>query len=778
MHSASPDPVFCFGPFQAHKATGKLLRNGREVSLQDQPFRLLVALLERPGSMVSRQELKEILWPSGIVEFDKSLDVAMAKLRRALGDDASSPQFIETIPRRGYRFIAIRRLAGDDLAAPADKTPALAVVPQARRRPGLAASGVFALILAAAAGAWWHGRSPGSHPLEERAAVLVGDFANLTGDPSFDRVLRTAAATYFAQSPYLTVVSDERIGTGLQELGRPPDAPLEPAIARQVCQNQHAAVAVNGRVEPQASGYLLTVVASRCSDGSTFASIGTSARGKSDVLAALAQSTSRLRAAFGESRESLKKYDVTLVQGTTNSLEALKAYQLGMELRSHTRNIDAIPVFKTAIALDPNFAIAYAQLGSCYSNMQETELATQFFAKAFELRQHATEPERLYIAGRYFDIVTGEMEKGASIYKLWTEIYPSDWRGFIGMANDANVLGRYGVAADAAAKAIALEPQHAHGYTNRALALLGMSRLGDSAEVADEAVRRGLDGSVMHGIMYSIALMRNDGAGLQRERTWGAARPEEVGILNLDAQLAESQGRIGESTRLFAQLVERTRSLGLLGYAQTALAQEALFDAEFGLRKQALGHVQASGKLGINELALELSALVYARLGDAASAQALLTQINHDFPLSTFNISVFAPAIRTALAVSNGHDAKKILEAVNPDSSYDTGQQAVLIPTYVRAMALLEAGSAIDAEAEFRKIVKNPGVDATSPYHSLAYLGLARALTLQNRPVEAGQAYELLMQLWRGADADLPVVVQARHEYTALQKTAHSGPGA
>jgi len=274
----------------------------------------------------------------------------------------------------------------------------------------------------------------------------------------------------------------------------------------------------------------------------------------------------------------------------------------------------------------------------------------------------------------------------------------------------------------------------------------------------------------MHTVMYSIALIRNDEAGLERERAWEAARPQEFGILNADAELAESRGRAGESARLFDELAQRTRTFGLRGYAETVLAQEALFDAELGLRKAALEHVRASAKLGTNELALELSALVYARLGYTVAAQALSAQLDREFPLSTFNISVFAPAVRTAVAMSDGRPGSKVLEAVNRDSSYDAGQQAVLIPTYVRALALLQAHAATDAESEFRKIVQNPGVDAASPYHSLAYLGLGRALVLQSRPAEARQAYESLMRLWQGADADLPVVLQAKREYASLQR--------
>jgi DNA-binding winged helix-turn-helix (wHTH) protein/tetratricopeptide (TPR) repeat protein len=776
--TAARDRIFCFGQFEARVTTGKLLKQGREVKLQDQPFRLLVALLERPGRMVSRLELKEILWPRGIVEFDKSLDVAMTKLRQALGDDPGSPLFIETTPRRGYRFIAPYRLAEEPgyapvtvVSPPGEAAPVVVESdpPPARWRKaavGAAAVAVLAMVMGLAL----YGQSQHSRKLTERAAVLVGDIANLTGDASFDRALRTAATIDFAQSPYLTIVSDERIADSLQVLGRPPDDVLEPAILRQVCQQQRAAVAVHGSIKGTAPGYLLSLVASRCSDGSAIATVRSPAAAKDQVVGSLARAIVELRKQFGESSESLKQYDVTVVEGTTNSLEALKAYQLGMELRAHARNIDAIPAFKAAIALDPTFAIAYAQLGSCYSNQQESQLATQFFAKAFSLREHATEPERLYIAGRYFDVVTGEMEKGAGIYKLWTEIYPTDWRGFNALSNDANMLGRYGPAADAAGKAIALEPQHVYGYTNRAVALLGLNRFDAAAQVVHEANRRGLDGSVLHSVLFSTALVEGDEAALNLERAWSAAQPQEIDIPFVEGELAEARGRVRESGQLFAHLAERARGFGLSGYAQVILAQEALFDAQMGLRENALQHLRDLPAPVTDEFALELSALTYAWLGKGDKAQALQQQIDGQFPLSTYNVSVFGPTIRTALAMNTLRSGAEIFSLMSPVSSYEMGRQAVLIPTYVRAAALLQARSAAAAEAEFKKIIANRGVDAASPYYSLAHLGVARALVMQNRPADARKAYEVLFGLWKDADPDLPPLEKARIEYALLAR--------
>jgi DNA-binding winged helix-turn-helix (wHTH) protein/tetratricopeptide (TPR) repeat protein len=764
--TVAPDRVFRFGQFEARADTGQLFKQGREVKLQEQPFRLLVALLEGEGRVVSRQKLKEALWPNGMVEFDKSLDVAMAKLRQALDDDSGSPRFIATVPRRGYQFIA--PVALSDPAPPDGHSPMPArgnATTTARKRFAALSLMAFAVLAAAAIGVWqWRVRHV-EPPLAARALVLIEDFANSTGDVDFDHSLRTAAAIEFKQSPYLTVLSDDRVGAALQALGRPPNDPLEPDIARQVCQQLHAAVAINGSIQRQDKGFLLSLSASRCSDGNVLAKVGYPSAAKDQVLVTLSRAVAELREKFGESKRSLQQYGVTVPAGTTNSLEALKAYQLGLDMRAHTRNIDAIPAFKTAIALDPSFAIAYAQLGSCYSNLQEEELASEFFSKAFELREHATEPERLYISGRYFDVVTAEMEKGAGIYKLWTEIYPNDWLGHNAMSNDANMLGRYALAAAAADRAIALEPDHNFGYTNRAVALLGLNRIDEAAQVAREAIRRGRDGGVLHSVLFSAAFVQGDEAGMTRERTWAAAHTDEVDIPVADAEAAEAQGRIKDSERQFTRLADWAQGRGFTGYAEILLAQKALFDVEMGLAKSALNNLQSSAKLGSNEFSLELSALTYARLGNTARAKQLQSYIDRRYPLSTFNISVFAPTIRTALSIPDTPNRADILATMKPASSYEMGRQAVLIPAYIRAVALLSVKSAVDAEVEFRKVIDNRAVDAASPLYTLAYLGLARSLATQQRLPESRKAYETVLDLWKAADADLPVLLQAKREH-------------
>ena len=374
VDSAVPSVEYRFGLFVLAPASGALTRNGTRVKLQDQPLRLLTLLVQRPGQIVSREEIQRNLWPENtFIEFDKSLGVAVAKVREALADDASNPRFIETVPRRGYRFIAPVKTDGTAVKEHAVQTQLPVPIQRAEgsRRGNViwvvAALG-GALVLA---GLFWRSQTRGRIP--ERASVVVGDFANATGDPLFDGSLRRAVVIQLAQSPYLNILPDQKLGEVLQDLGRSPDDKLTPALALEVCQRGKASALITGSIQPTGGAYLLALEANRCVDGSSLAHETVTVANQKAVLPQLGSMIDDLRRTLGESPVSLQRFDVPVEQATTSSLEALKAYQLGLELRAHSKNLEARPAFKTAVALDPGFAIAYAQLGSSYSNVGETQ---------------------------------------------------------------------------------------------------------------------------------------------------------------------------------------------------------------------------------------------------------------------------------------------------------------------------------------------------------------------------------------------------------------------
>ena len=378
-----------FGLFEVDVHAGVLLRQGRRLRLQAQPFQVLVALLEQRGDLVLREQLRARLWPSDtFVEFDKSLGVALAKVRAALGDDAANPRFIETVPKRGYRFIAPITVDSDNAgvhaalepAAPFTAPPAPSAVDARPRYRAAIAASVFLLIVGL--GGFWFWRFRVDGRLTTRARVVVAAITNSTGDTAFDGSLRTVAMMGLAQSPYLHVLSDSALGQILQGLGRPPDEPLTSGLAREACRRANAAAIVDGSIARSGRGYVLTVQASRCADAGVLAQKRASVESRDQIVATLGREVADLRRELGEPTATLQSYNTPVELATTDSPEALRAYQLGMDLRARADNLKAIPALKTAIALDPQFAVAYAQLGSsCTPTWATPTRAHLFFAR-------------------------------------------------------------------------------------------------------------------------------------------------------------------------------------------------------------------------------------------------------------------------------------------------------------------------------------------------------------------------------------------------------------
>jgi DNA-binding winged helix-turn-helix (wHTH) protein/tetratricopeptide (TPR) repeat protein len=759
-----------FGPFELDPREGSLSRNGNRVKLQDLPCRLLVMLVERGGEIVTREEVRQHLWPENtFVEFDNSLGVAIRKVRDSLGDDADIPHYVETIPRRGYRFIAPVLTDGPAMPAP----PAEALVSASmQRREGSRRSKVILVAVALGGalvfGGWlWRSQTGGRIP--ERAAVVVGDFANSTGDRLFDGSLRRAVVIQLAQSPYLNVLPDRKLGEVLQDLGRPPDDKLTPALALEVCQRGKASALIIGSIQPTGGAYLLAMEANRCADGSSLAHETVTVANQRAVLPSLGSMVDNLRRSLGESRASLQKYDVPIEQATTNSLEALKAYQLGLELRAHSKNLEARPAFKTAIALDPTFAIAFAQLGSSYSNEGETQEGKKYFRQAFELRAHATEPERLYIVGRYFDIVTGELEKGSETYKLWTELYPDEWRPYNALANDANLLGRYDTVVDASKQAVRLEPNQNFGYANLLAGLIALNRLDEARSVCEQLVGRGHDDTFIHLDLFAIATLRHDGQALSREYEWAQKHPDNIAMRYAQAQADAARGKIEQSTKLFEEVAKLGVASGDSEAAANALAISAEINSEMGRAGLAKKESEEALKLGRNQIVLGLAALIASRVGDVKGSLEFLDELDHDYPLSTFNIGLYSPMARTALAVAHGSSTAEITHSMEPALPYELGNVADMLPIYVRGNAYLQIRSEKEAEREFQRILDHHAVDAVTTLYPLSELGLARCYALLGKKADSRRAYERLFALWKDADRDLPILVKARREYQELK---------
>jgi DNA-binding winged helix-turn-helix (wHTH) protein/tetratricopeptide (TPR) repeat protein len=749
------------GLFEIDPTSGRLWRQGEPVRLQDQPFRILLALLERPGELVTRDDLRQRLWPSEtFVEFDKSLGVALAKLRAALGDDAANPRFIETVPRRGYRLIAPASLEGDGLSPQA--TPS---AQRPRRIPVWLVAGVAA---AAVAGVWsWRRRpAPAAAPA---ARLVVAEFENTTGDAAFHGSLRRATTVALQQSPFLRVLPDATIGETLQELGHPPAETLSAALARDVCRRTGASAVVGGRISNADEGYVVTIGANRCSDGLALARETGSFRRREDVLPGLGRAIERLRRTLGESRTSLDSYSVPLEIATSDSLDALRAYQLGVDLRARSDNLRAIPAFKTAVALDPRFALAYAQLGSAYSNLGDATDGAPYLQKAFELRDRATEPERLYITGRYFDVVTGELEKASATYLSWTKVYPDEWTAFNALANDANQIGRYDVAVGAASRAVELNPRHLFGQINLMTALAALHRFDQARAVADRILDRDPDNSTAHLARYAMASLEGDEAASAREVAWGRQHPDDSGMPYVEAEAAAQHGRIAESLKLFEAVARMDEAGGNDDSAADALAVSAEFAALVGEDAAAQRVSDAALALARNETVSGLAALVNALTGRPRLARQQLDELERAHPLSTFTLGIYA-AMAHLLLSGPGVSAAQVTDLMSAARPYELGQEAGLLPAFVRGRAYLTAHAPLQAVPEFQTVIDHVGVDPVTPLYPLAYLELGRAEAALGQAEKSRAAYRRFLAFWKQADRDLPLWRAAQHELGGSNK--------
>lgn len=759
--------VYRFGVFEANPGTGEFFRKGVRIKLQELPFRLLNLLLENAGEIVSRESLRQHLWPGNtFVDFDASLGVAVSKLRDALGDDADNPRFIETIPRRGFRFMApVQLVAPVQPAAPSWDLPKTPPVVSSQQPPPRARIVIIAIVLAILLGALGvYLKSRQRERLAQRDRIVIGDFSNTTGDAVFDGSLRRAVTVQLAQSPFFIIVPDEKLAELLEGLGRPPDEKLTPILARQLCQQAEAKAAVTGTISQQGASYVIGIEADRCADGKSLASEEVTAAGKDHVLPSLGSVVEDLRKKLGESRDSLHNYDVPTEQATTDSIEALKAYQLGVELRARGKSPDSIPVFKTAIALDPKFAMAYAQLGSAYSNMGETVAGSQYFERAFELRSRTTEPERFYIVGRYFDIITGELEKASENYELWQQTYPDEWLAYNAMANDANQLGRYETSIKAAKQAVLLNPDHSFGYTNLALGLQGTNRFDEAKAVCEKAVARKRDSEMIHRIIYGMALMQ----GNQKVEP---IETKEPGMLYVEAESAAAEGKMKDASQLLRQNEAELLAASEPEGAADTIAYDALLNAVIGRTQEARRRAAASLELGHGVSALGLDALALAVAGDGAKAQNVADELNRSYPLATLNMGVYSPMIQTVISESHRQSADEVTDSMKPALPYEFGQEADLLPVYIRGQAYLASRSGASAAKEFQKMLDHVGVDPVSPYLSLAHLGLARANNMMGNRADSLKEYERFSQLWKNADNDIPILQAARHEYLVLSQT-------
>ena len=761
---ARPPEILRFGTFEVDLQSGEVRKQGKRVRLQEQPFQVLALLLQRPGGVVTREELRSQIWSADtFVDFDNSLNAAINKLREALGDSAENPRFIETLPRRGYRFLA--PISADGLKKPA-------IIAHGRKVALLAAVGV---LLLAAVTAGWLGRSKRAHVLTEKDTIVLGDFANSTGDSVFDGTLREGLSVQLEQSPFLSLVSEEGIHQTLRKMEQPASARLTPEITREICQRTNSAAALEGSIALIGTRYNLILKAVNCANGDLLASTESQANDKSHVLDALSKAASEMRRRLGESLRTLKKYNTPLEEATTPSLEALQAYSLGYKTLEAGNSASALSFFQKAAELDPNFAMAYWGMGLAYGNLGEIVLQNENQKKAYELRTRLSQHERLILECDYSP--APDVIKTRRSCELGTQMYPREPFFHLDMGVYSNLLGYYEEGLMEYQNALRLESDVAYYYRNVGLTCLLLNRVEEATATVKAAHAKGLKSDFLIPVLYGIAFYRSDSAEMARQVTNARHKPgvEDL-LLALEADTAAYSGHLASAREFSRRAVDSAEHAGEKETAADYYAVAALREALFGDAGRAEQQAEVAKKRSTGrdvDYGVRL-ALAYAK--DLNRAQVLTDELAKKIlPEDTIMQFNYLPTLRAKLALARGHP-QEALEILRIAAPYELGLPALgfynwpnLYPVYVRGEAYLAAHQGKEAAGEFQKILDHRGIVLNEPIGALAHLQLGRAYVLQGDPARARGAYQDLLSLWKDADPDIPILLQAKAEYAKLK---------
>ena len=669
---------------------------------------------------------------------------------------------------------ATRTSSSSSPAAPSASASSAAVseAPVAPRKRWKILVPALSLLVAAAIGTGLYFRSRNATPLTEKDTIVLTDFANATGDPVFDEALKQALAVNLGQSPFLNVLSDRKVSDTLRLMGRSPSERVTPEIARELCLRTGSKAILAGSISNLGSHYVIGLEAVSCGSGDTLAKEQADAPTKESVLQALDKVASSLRGKLGESLASVQKFDVP-VEATTPSLEALKTFSLGIKAMREKGDPEAAPFFKRAIELDPNFALAYVSLGISYSNLGEATLAAENIKKAYDLRDHVSEREKLRISHAYFGNATGELEKANQVLELWAQSYPRDATARGNLGNAYLTLGQWDKALVECNETLRLDPDIITTYGNLGLIYLALNRLDDAKTTMDQARAQKLDGEWLHEVAYELAFLRNDPVEMERHITWSIGRPgDEDLILSVHSDTEAYYGRLTKARDYSRRSVESARGAGSNEAGALWQANAALREAEFGNAAAAQQGIAAALALAPGRDVRVLTALAWARAGDNARAKAAADQLDKDYAQDTMVKFYWLPTIYAAIANNNGHSDESIslLEGARP---YELGlppqlQVGTLYPIFVRGQAYLVGHNGSAAAVEFRKIIDHRGIGLNFPVGALARLGLARAYSMQGDTANARTLYQDFLTLWKDADPDIPILKEAKAEYAKL----------
>ena len=780
-----------FGNLELDLRTGELLLNEPEadgsspqkVLLREQPFQILRILLERRGGMVTRDEIKRVLWPNDtIVDFDRSINVAMAVLRKAVGDTAENPKYIQTLPRRGYRLIAPIQPESitetpkiEDMQIP---TP----LPASRgggvhvARSWLTIAAAILVLFTAAGALYWRFHS--RIALSSSDTLVLADVSNQTGDVALDDGMNIALQIALGQTPYLNFLGGDKVHETLRQLGLSEDTRITLDLALQVCRKTNSRAVISSSIGDAGNRFRIALSAIDCQSGKTLEQLVHEAETREDIVRTLGLSVSQLRLKLGESSDSVRRFNQPLDQATSASPDALQFLVLGYKKQLSGDIPGALASYELAIEKDQNFALAYAAQASANRWLHNDSLALVGSSKAFELRSQLTVPSRFQVETLHYGDGR-EWDKECRVAQEWVQAFPRDFVARINFSVCLEQLGRHEeelVQSREAARLLPSEPALMHLLS----AAIYAQRFDEAQKAYDEAISRGFHSSGLHLYHAQLAFLQNDKSGMQKEWTWASQHPAGGRfVLYRESRIEGFFGRSRNAHRLAHVAVDSSVNAGFLSDAGIFESAEALTDAEIGNLRQSQVLVTDAVRKSQDRDVLMLAAFTFARAGNTKRSQELVEKLNQLFP-DDFTIQAFGLPLTRAAIKLDENDAAAAVEFLRPVTPYDlvtTGTFSSVYPAYLRGIAYLQLKEGNLAAAEFRKVLDHSGVGNGFVTGALSILQLARAQALMGDKRAARKSYEDFLTLWENADPELPMYKEAKAEYAAFsQKDAVAFP--